>query len=175
MKNFTLPLLFLFLINVAMSQKSLHEFTFKSIDGEKISFSSFLGKKILVVNTASKCGFTPQYMELEELYNTYKDQLVIVGFPANNFGSQEPGTNEEIAAFCQKNYGVTFLMSEKVSVKGDDIHPIFTWLNQQENASFKGDINWNFEKYLLDDKGQLVDRFRSMTKPMSKKITSYLN
>ncbi len=158
-----------------MAQKSIHEFKFTSIDDEKVSFSSFEGKKILIVNTASKCGFTPQYMELEELHNTYKDNLIVIGFPANNFGAQEPGTNKEIAAFCQKNYGVSFLMAEKVSVKGDDIHPIFSWLNQQENASFKGDINWNFEKYLLNGKGQLVDRFRSMTKPMSNKITSYLN
>ena len=175
MKKITLPLLFILLINLVMAQKSIHEFKFTSIDGEKVSFSSFEGKKILIVNTASKCGFTPQYMELEELHNNYKDNLIVIGFPANNFGAQEPGTNKEIAAFCQKNYGVSFLMAEKVSVKGDDIHPIFSWLNQQENASFKGDINWNFEKYLLNGKGQLVDRFRSMTKPMSNKITSYLN
>ena len=101
--------------------------------------------------------------------------MVIVGFPANNFGAQEPGSNDDIASFCQKNYGVTFLMAQKVSVKGADIDPLFTWLNQQENPSFKGDIKWNFEKYLLDDRGMLLDRFRSMTKPNSKKITDYMN
>ena len=158
-----------------MAQKSIHEFKFTSLDGSTVSFSDFLGKKILIVNTASKCGFTPQYEELQQLHNDYKDQLVIVGFPANNFGAQEPGSNDDIASFCQKNYGVTFLMAQKVSVKGADIDPLFTWLNQQENPSFKGDIKWNFEKYLLDDRGMLLDRFRSMTKPNSKKITDYMN
>jgi glutathione peroxidase len=157
-----------------MGQKSIHEFKFTSIDGTEVSFSDFLGKKILIVNTASKCGFTPQYVDLEELHEQYKDDLVIVGFPANNFGGQEPGSNEEIASFCKKNYGVSFLMAEKVSVKGSDIHPIFAWLNEQENPSFKGDINWNFEKYLLDGSGQLIDRFRSVTKPNSKKLAAYL-
>ena len=109
MKKITLPLLFILLINLVMAQKSIHEFNFTAINGEKVSFSSFEGKKILIVNTASKCGFTPQYMELEELHNTYKDNLIVIGFPANNFGAQEPGTNKEIAAFCQKNYGVCFL------------------------------------------------------------------
>jgi glutathione peroxidase len=158
-----------------MAQKSIHEFKFTSLDGTTVSFSDFLGKKILIVNTASKCGFTPQYEELQQLHNDYKDQLVVVGFPANNFGAQEPGSNDDIASFCQKNYGVTFLMAQKVSVKGADIDPLFTWLNQQENPSFKGDIKWNFEKYLLDDRGMLLDRFRSMTKPNSKKITDYMN
>ena len=169
MKN--IFLIFILIINFAMGQKSIHEFKFTTIDGTEVSFSDFLGKKILIVNTASKCGFTPQYMDLEELHKKYKDNLVIVGFPANNFGGQEPGSNEEIASFCKKNYGVSFLMAEKVSVKGADIHPIFAWLNEQENPSFKGDINWNFEKYLLDDRGKLMDRFRSMTKPNSKKLT----
>ena len=173
MKKITL--LLILLINFAMAQKSIHEFKFTSLDGSIVSFSDFLGKKILIVNTASKCGFTPQYEELQQLHNDYKDQLVVVGFPANNFGAQEPGSNDDIASFCQKNYGVTFLMAQKVSVKGADIDPLFTWLNQQENPSFKGDIKWNFEKYLLDDRGMLLDRFRSMTKPNSKKITDYLN
>ena len=173
MKN--IILIFILTINFAMGQKSVHEFKFTSIEGKEVSFSDFLGKKILIVNTASKCGFTPQYKGLEDLHNKYKDNLVIIGFPANNFGGQEPGSNQEIESFCEKNYGVSFLMAEKVSVKGSDIDPIFSWLNKQDNPSFKGDINWNFEKYLLDDRGQLIDRFRSMTKPMSTKITSQLN
>lgn len=175
MKKFTISFFLVLLIHLIMAQKSIHEFNFTTIDGKNVSFSSFNGKNILIVNTASRCGFTPQYMELEELHNTYKNNLVVIGFPANNFGGQEPGTNKEIEAFCKKNYGVSFIMAEKVSVKGKDIHPIFSWLNEQENAGFKGGINWNFEKYLLDGNGILVDRFRSMTKPMSSEITTYLN
>ena len=169
MKN--IVLIFILIINFAMGQKSIHEFKFTSIDGAEVSFSDFLGKKILIVNTASKCGFTPQYVDLEELHKQYKDNLVIVGFPANNFGGQEPGSNEEIASFCKKNYGVSFLMAEKVSVNGSDIHPIFAWLNEQENPDFKGDVKWNFEKYLLDENGILIHRYRSMTKSNSKKVT----
>ncbi len=154
-----------------MSQKSIHEFNYTSIEGDEVLFSDFKGKKIMIVNTASKCGFTPQYVELQQMHEKYKDQLVIIGFPANNFGAQEPGANDEIATFCQKNYGVTFQLAEKTSVKGEDIHPIFSWLNDQENPDFKGDIKWNFEKYLLDENGILIHRYRSMTKPNSKKVT----
>ena len=149
---------------------SIHEFKVESIDGSTIDFSAFKGKKILVVNTASKCGFTPQYEELQELYNSKNGQLVIVGFPANNFGGQEPGTNQEIEGFCKKNYGVTFPMAAKVSVKGEEIHPLFQWLTSQENPDFKGKINWNFEKFLLDEEGKLIRRFRSTANPMGKKI-----
>tara|TARA_Y100000589_G_scaffold332090_1_gene389197 strand:- start:7300 stop:7773 length:474 start_codon:yes stop_codon:yes gene_type:complete len=157
-----------------MSQKSLHEFTIQSIDGKEISLSKFKGKKILIANTASKCGYTPQYMELQEVHEKYGDKIVIIGFPANNFGGQEPGTNNEIKSFCQKNYGVTFLLSEKVSVKGKNIDPLFEWMNNLENDGFKGDIRWNFEKYLFDENGNLVTRFRSSTKPNSDKIISLL-
>lgn len=158
----------------AIGQSSIHEFKFETIDGEERSFSEFKGKKLLLVNTASECGFTPQYEALQKLHDSYQDKLVIIGFPANNFGGQEPGQNNEIASFCKKNYGVTFLMAAKVSVKGDDIHPIFKWLCQQENQSFTGDIKWNFEKFLLDENGHLKARFRSAVKPDSKKITTYL-
>ena len=168
-------LLFLMINLFAMSQETIHEFNFKSIEGNNISFSEYKGKMIMIVNTASKCGFTPQYNELQQLHDQYKDQLVIIGFPANNFGGQEPGSNDEINTFCKKNYGVSFQMAEKVSVKGADTHPIFNWLNQQENPDFKGDIKWNFEKYLLDENGVLVHRYRSMTKPDAKKITDQLN
>ena len=169
-------ILFLFLIiNLcAMSQESIHELDFKSIDGKEIPFLDFKGKKIMIVNTASKCGFTPQYVELQQMHEKYKDQLVIIGFPANNFGAQEPGTNDDIISFCKKNYGVTFQLAEKVSVKGEDIDPLFIWLNNQDNPDFKGDIKWNFEKYLLDEKGVLIHRYRSMTKPDSGKITDQL-
>ena len=113
-------------------------------------------------------------MELQKLHESHKDDLTIIGFPANNFGGQEPGSNDQIKSFCQKNYGVTFLMSQKVSVKGSDIDPLFKWLNSQENNSFKGDIMWNFEKYLIDENGKLIKRFRSTTKPDSDKITSLI-
>jgi len=173
MKLFTSLLLILnFLIMNA--QKSIHEFEILTIDGEKKSLSSFKGKKMLFVNTASECGFTPQYEELQKLHNDYGDKLVIIGFPANNFGGQEPGSNSDIKSFCKKNYGVTFLMSNKVSVKGKDIDPMFNWLNQQENESFRGDIMWNFEKYLIDEDGVLIKRFRSTTKPNSSSITTLI-
>ncbi len=156
------------------AQQSVHEFTITSIDGVEKDLSDFKGKKLLFVNTASQCGFTPQYMELQSVHEKYGEDLIIIGFPANNFGGQEPGSNNQIKSFCQKNYGVTFLMSEKVSVKGNNIYPLFEWLNQQENQSFKGDIMWNFEKYLIDESGKLVKRFRSITKPDSEKIISLI-
>ena len=156
------------------AQQSVHEFTITSIDGVEKSLSDFKGKKMLFVNTASQCGFTPQYMELQSVHEKYGEDLVIIGFPANNFGGQEPGSNDQIKSFCKKNYGVTFLLSEKVSVKGSDICPLFEWLNQQENQSFVGDIMWNFEKYLIDESGKLVKRFRSITKPDSDKIISLI-
>jgi len=156
------------------AQKSVHEFTINTIDGESKNLSDFKGKKMLFVNTASQCGFTPQYMELQELHEKHGENLVIIGFPANNFGGQEPGSNDQIKTFCKKNYGVSFLLSEKVSVKGKNIDPIFKWLNAQDNQSFKGDIMWNFEKYLIDESGKLVKRYRSMTKPDSDKIISLI-
>ena len=156
------------------AQQSVHEFTITSIDGVEKSLSDFKGKKMLFVNTASQCGFTTQYMELQSVHEKYGEDLIIIGFPANNFGGQEPGSNDQIKSFCQKNYGVTFLLSEKVSVKGSDICPLFEWLNQQENQSFVGDIMWNFEKYLIDESGKLVKRFRSITKPDSDKIISLI-
>tara|TARA_B100000614_G_C14545043_1_gene491748 strand:- start:120 stop:596 length:477 start_codon:yes stop_codon:yes gene_type:complete len=156
------------------AQKSVHEFTINTIDGESKNLSDFKGKKMLFVNTASQCGFTPQYMELQELHEKHGEELVIIGFPANNFGGQEPGSNDQIKMFCQKNYGVSFMLSEKVSVKGENIDPIFKWLNAQDNQSFKGDIMWNFEKYLIDESGKLIKRYRSMTKPDSDKIISLI-
>lgn len=155
---------------VFYSTSSIHSFEFKTIDGKTISFSSFKGKKILIVNTASKCGYTSQYEDLEKLFKQYKSKLVIVGFPANNFGSQEPGSDSDISNFCQKNYGVTFIMASKVSVKGSNINPLFNWLTTQDNPDFTGDIRWNFEKFLLDENGNLIHRFRSGKNPMSQEI-----
>lgn len=158
----------------AQQAKSIHSFKVKALDGKTIDFSKFKGKKILIVNTASECGFTPQYEGLQKLYETYKDQLVIVGFPANNFGGQEPGSNEEIGAFCKKNYGVTFPMAAKVSVKGNDIAPIFKFLTDKKLNGVKSTtILWNFEKFLLNEKGELIDTFVSTTKPTSESITKY--
>jgi glutathione peroxidase len=160
------------MVNGLNAQSSIHKFTFETNDGIEKSFSDFAGKKILIVNTASKCGFTKQYEDLQELHQAYGDKLVIVGFPANNFGAQEPGSNDEIASFCKLNYGVTFIIANKVSVNGEDRIPLFNWLCEQENPSFKGNIQWNFEKFLLDENGVLLDRFRSATKPNSAEITS---
>ncbi len=154
----------------AMSQTSIHEFNFKTLDGDEISFSEFKDKKIMIVNTASECGFTNQYKELQEMHETYGKELAIIGFPANNFGKQEPGANDEIAAFCEKNYGVTFTMASKVSVDGEDIDPIFEWLCHQENPDFTGKIKWNFEKFILNEEGLLIHRFRSNIKPNAQKI-----
>ncbi|WP_410744674.1 glutathione peroxidase [Epilithonimonas zeae] len=155
--------------------KSIHSFKVEALDGSTIDFSKFKGKKILVVNTASECGFTPQYADLEKLYEQYKDKLVVVGFPANNFGGQEPGANHEIATFCQRNYGVQFPMAAKISVKGDDIAPIYKFLtDKKENGVKNTKILWNFTKILLDEKGNIIDSFVSTTNPMSESITKYL-
>ena len=154
---------------------SIHDFKVEALDGSTIDFSKYKGKKILVVNTASKCGYTPQYEGLEKLYEQYKDKLVIVGFPANNFGGQEPGTNSDIKEFCKKNYGVTFPMAAKISVKGDDTAPIYKWLcSKAENGVLDAEIKWNFGKFLLDENGNLIAYFPSKVEPMSEEITSKL-
>lgn len=156
--------------------RSIHQFKVEALDGSVIDFSKFRGKKILVVNTASKCGFTPQYELLEKLYEKYSARLVIVGFPANNFGEQEPGSNQEIKEFCAKNYGVTFPMAAKVSVKGDDIAPIFKWLTTKaDNGVLDAEIKWNFSKFLLDEQGVLLAKFDSKISPMDDEIVKYLN
>lgn len=153
----------------------IYDFKVSSLDGGTIDFSKYKGKKILIVNTASECGYTPQYADLEKLYEQYKSKLVIVGFPANNFGGQEPGTNSEIKEFCKKNYGVTFPMAGKVSVKGEDIHPLFKWLTSKtENGVMDAEIKWNFTKFLLDENGKLLAVFPSKVNPTSEEITKYL-
>jgi glutathione peroxidase len=151
--------------------KSIYDFKVTALDGTTIDFSQFKGKKILIVNTASKCGFTPQYAALEKLYEKYKDKLVIIGFPANNFFRQEPGDNEKIATFCQKNYGVTFPMAAKISVKGKSMAPVYHWLTEKRyNAYQDSKVKWNFQKYLINEKGELIHIFYSATTPDSHEV-----
>ena len=169
-----MKILVVFLALLFAAPSSVYEFKLKSIDGKDFSLKKYKGKKVLIVNTASKCGYTPQYTELQKLSDTYKDKLVVVGFPANNFGGQEPGTNEDIKTFCHDNFNVTFPMSGKVSVKGLDIDPLFQYLTTAENPDFTGEIKWNFEKFLLDENGKLIHRFRSKVTPMDPAITSNL-
>ena len=157
------------------TSKNIFGFSVRALDGGTIDFSTFRGKKILVVNTASECGYTPQYKDLEALFEQYKDKLVIVGFPANNFGGQEPGSNEEIKSFCQKNYGVSFPMAAKISVKGDDIAPIYQWLTHKDlNGVLDAEVKWNFNKFLLDEQGRLIGYFESRVNPLSDAITGKL-
>lgn len=161
--------------NDRLPVRSIYEFRVESLDGGTIDFSTFKGKKILIVNTASKCGYTKQYEGLQALYEQYKDKLVIVGFPANNFGGQEPGTNTEIREFCKKNYGVSFPMAAKISVKGDDIAPIYKWLcSKTENGVMDAEIGWNFGKFLLDENGYLLNYFPNKVTPLSEEITGKL-
>jgi glutathione peroxidase len=155
---------------------SIYEFKVPGLEGGSIDFSQYKGKKIMIVNTASKCGNTPQYAELEELYKKYKGKLVIIGFPANNFGGQEPGTKEEISEFCKRNYGVTFPMADKVSVKGADIAPIFQYLTDEaKKLGVEDPIKWNFTKFLIDENGKLITVIHNKTKPMSEEVLKYLN
>lgn len=156
--------------------KTIYDYTVEDINGDEFSFADLKGKKILIVNTASKCGFTPQFDGLEKLYQKYKDDnFVIVGFPSNDFGEQDPGSNEEIAEFCRLNYGVTFPMMSKISVKGDSIAPIYKFLTQKElNGKKNSSVKWNFQKYLINEDGTLHDYFYSLTEPESKKITKWI-
>jgi glutathione peroxidase len=150
---------------------SIYEFTLPSIEGKPLPLANFKGKVVLVVNVASRCGFTPQYSALESTYEKYKDQgFVILGFPANNFGSQEPGTNQEIKTFCQTKYSVTFPMYAKVSVKGDDQTPLYTYLTKQANPALAGDIKWNFTKFLVDRNGNVIKRFEPDVTPDSPEV-----
>ena len=184
-------LFFAMILATTLTGGSIYDFKVPGLDGE-IDFSQFKGKKIMIVNTASQCGNTPQYKDLEALYEKYKDKLVIVGFPANNFGAQEPGSNEEIKQFCTKEYSVTFPMAEKISVKGDDIHPLYKWLVDQSKEMAKSvpavnskdivwrkflqdPVIWNFTKFLLDEKGNLIAVFHNKVSPMSEEVLKWLN
>jgi glutathione peroxidase len=156
--------------------QSIHQFKVQDIEGNSFDFASLKGKKIMVVNTASKCGLTPQYEQLEEIYSTYKDSnFVIIGFPANNFMSQEPGSNEEIVEFCTKNYGVSFPMMSKISVKGKDMHEVYQFLTQKaKNGLEDNEVQWNFQKYLLDENGVLIKVISPRVLPNDAEIISWI-
>jgi glutathione peroxidase len=169
--------LFLFASIIAMitAAGSIYDFKVDGLSGGTIDLAKYKGKKILIVNTASQCGYTPQYEGLEQLSKKYGDKLVVIGFPANNFGGQEPGSNEEIGAFCKKNYGVSFPMAAKVSVKGEDTHPLFQYLvAEAKKQGVEDPIRWNFTKFLIDENGKLVHVFPSKVAPMSEELLSYL-
>ena len=155
---------------------SIYDFKVKTLEGGDFDFSTLKGKKIMIVNTASKCGFTPQYKDLEEVYEKYQDNLIIIGFPANNFASQEPGTSAEIRKFCTENYGIKFPMMAKISVKGDDMAPIYKWLTSKEkNGVMDSEVKWNFQKYLIDENGKLADVIYSKDKPTSDKVIAWIS
>lgn len=168
-------LLFTMIISATLAG-GFYDFKVPGLDGKEIDFSAFKGKKVLIVNTASECGLTPQYEDLEKLYEKYKNKLVVIGFPANNFGEQEPGSNSQIQEFCKKNYGVSFPMAEKISVKGDDTHQLYVWLKTQAKEKGLADpVTWNFGKFLVNEKGELVATFSPRTTPMSEEILKWMN
>ncbi len=171
-----LSFLLLSIIMIQAQSNSIHQFKVTDINGEIFDMSSLKGKKVLVVNTASKCGLTPQYEQLQELYEKYKDaEFTVVGFPANDFMNQEPGSIEEIKEFCTKNYGVTFQMMDKVSTKGKDQSPIYQWLTQKSKNGVKdSEVSWNFQKYMIDEDGKLVDFVSPKESPLSEKIVDWI-
>ena len=174
MKNIITSLLLLANVLIASAQ-SIYDSKINTIDGVSIDFNDFKGKYILFVNVASKCGFTKQYAQLEELYQAYKNDLVVIGLPCNQFGGQEPGDAQEIKSFCTKNFGVSFIITEKINTKGPEIHPIYAWLTDKKlNGKVNSTVKWNFQKYLLNKEGKLIDYFNSSTSPMSSKITKQL-
>ncbi|OFZ00064.1 MAG: glutathione peroxidase [Bacteroidetes bacterium RIFCSPLOWO2_12_FULL_31_6] len=179
MKQIFLAILFLssLVLNAQdMDKKSIHQFKVTDLYGNEFDFSTLKGKKVMVVNTASECGLTPQYEQLQQVYDAYKDKnFVIIGFPANNFGAQEPGTNEQIATFCKKNYGVTFLMMSKISVVDDDMHEVYQFLTQQaKNGLEDSKVAWNFQKYLLDENGYLVKVIHPKVLPNAEEIINWI-
>ena len=179
MKNKFLLILLIMIYSLsvnAQSNPTIYQFKVKDLSGKTFDFASLKGKKILIVNTASKCGYTPQYEQLEVIYNKYKNRnFVIVGFPANNFGSQEPGTNAEIATFCKANYGVTFPMMSKISVKGSDMNEVYQFLTKKAKNGLKdSNVEWNFQKYLVNEKGQLEQVYKSGVQPNDEKIISWI-
>lgn len=179
MKKNKLSLLFLILTFslAANAQTSgFYDFRVKTLEGGDFDFSSLKGKKVMIVNTASKCGNTPQYKDLEELYETHRGDLVIIGFPANNFLGQEPGSAAEIRKFCTENYGITFPMMAKISVKGDDMAPLYKWLTSKEkNGVMDSEVKWNFQKYLIDENGKLVDVVNPREKTDSEKVAVWIS
>ncbi|MDR2953687.1 MAG: glutathione peroxidase [Prevotella sp.] len=177
MKQFALALLFsLISISMVQEDKSLYSFKVKDIDGKDFSMSSLKGKKVLIVNVASKCGLTPQYEKLQQLYEKYKDKnFVVIGFPANNFNGQEPGTNEEIKTFCTLEYNVSFPMMAKIDVVGENKAPIYKWLTEKkENGKMDAEVSWNFQKFMVDEEGNLVDMVSPREDPFSDKIIKWI-
>ena len=162
--------------NTQKKMNTLHSFTVKTIDGQAFDMATLKGKKVLVVNTASECGFTPQYAQLQELYESYGGaSFEIVAFPSNDFGGQEPGSHEEIASFCSKNFGVTFPLMEKITVKGSDIHPVYAWLSQKDqNGKADAPVSWNFQKFLIDEQGEWVASLSPRESPISEKVIDWL-
>ena len=175
-KNILITGLLIIAMGTAKAQTTFYDFTVKDINGVDYPLSQLKGKKVLVVNTASKCGHTPQYEGLQELYEKYgADDFMIIGFPANNFLKQEPGSNEEIASFCSINYGVTFPMMSKISVKGDDQDQLYKWLtSKSDNGVEDSKVSWNFQKYMIDEEGQLVGHFSPKTKPDNEELVSWI-
>ncbi len=168
----------LFLSAGVMAQsRNFYDFRVKTLEGEEFDFSYLRGKKVMIVNTASKCGYTPQYKDLQELYEEFGgENFIIIGFPANNFANQEPGTSSEIREFCSRNYGVTFPMMDKISVKGDDIHPVYQWLTSKSlNGVMDSEVKWNFQKYLIDENGKLVDVLIPKENPKSERVLKWLS
>ncbi|MCB9188862.1 MAG: glutathione peroxidase [Flavobacteriales bacterium] len=176
LSTFLIIILSAFLKNNQEMDQTIYQFKVEDLYGESFDFSTLKGQKIMIVNTASKCGLTPQYEELEKLYQKYKDQnFIIIGFPANDFMKQEPGTNEEIAEFCTKNYGVSFPMMGKISVKGDEIHPIYVFLTTKAKNGFEDSkVKWNFQKYLIGEEGKLEKVIDPTTKPMDDEIIKWI-
>jgi len=163
----------LFSFSTSNAQESIYDVAINDISGNPIDLAAFKGKYILFVNVASECGFTKQYTGLEQLHKQFKDDLIVIGVPCNQFGGQEPGSEKEIQQFCKKNFGVSFLLTEKIEVKGDRQHPLYTWLcSKEKNGKSNSTVKWNFQKYIVDEKGELINYFFSTTKPMSPKITS---
>lgn len=164
-------------LSLSANSQSFYDFKVKTLEGEVFDFSTLKGKKVMIVNTASKCGYTPQYKDLQALYEEHgDDNFVIIGFPANNFMNQEPGSASDIREFCSKNYGVTFPMMEKISVKGDDMHPLYKWLtSKSKNGVLDSEVRWNFQKYLIDENGKLIEMLLPKENPKSEKVTSWLS
>lgn len=174
MRNLIL-LIMILLSSSTVAQESIYDIKLNDINNDPVDLGQFKGKYLLIVNVASKCGFTPQYEELEEMQRNYKEDLVVIGLPCNQFGGQEPGSSREIHEFCTSNYGISFLLTEKIKVKGEGQHKLYCWLTDKKlNGRSNSAVRWNFQKYLVSPKGELIDYFYSMTNPMSPKITSIL-
>lgn len=175
-RTLLLAIICLITLSCIVNMKSMHDFKVTAIDGKEFDLGSLKGKKVMIVNTASECGYTPQYADLQKLYEEHsKNNFVIIAFPSNEFGEQEPGSNEEIATFCKKNYGVTFPVMSKISVKGENAHPLYQWLTKKElNGVMDSQVKWNFQKYLVDENGKLVDVLMSKESPSSEKVLNWI-